>query len=191
MGTDPVVIFAAQLVLGAIFLTSGAGKLGHSSSFTDAIVEYRVLTPDQARRVARVLPATECVLGLACIAGLALPVIAALLAALLAAFTWAVGINLARGRSFDCHCFGSGGAKIGRPLLVRNGLLLLLAIWLAVAGRSLVSLSALSGHWQTLITRLGTSDVAALAGTVALALTVLFLLNAVTSDLLLPGRTGS
>lgn len=192
MGADPVVVFAVQVVLGSIFVVSGAGKLRHPVAFTVAIMEYRVLAPRQARRVACVLPATECILGFACIAGLALPVIAALLALLLLAFTWAISINLARGRSFDCHCFGSGGAQIGAPLLLRNVLLLLTAVWLAVAGRSLTSLPAVSSHWQVLVSQLGTTSAAApLAGTVALALAVLFLLNSVKGELFHIGHTGN
>ncbi len=56
--------------------------------------------------------------------------------ALLAGFSAAVVVNLAQGRSPDCHCFGRlSSSPIGWPTVARNGFFATLAVLLMLGGR--------------------------------------------------------
>jgi len=62
---------------------------------------------------------------------------------LLIVFIAAIGVNLARGRRPDCHCFGQIYSKpVGAETLVRNGILAALAGFSVVSGTSNVGASA-------------------------------------------------
>jgi hypothetical protein len=56
--------------------------------------------------------------------------------ALLIGFSMAVVVNLARGRSPDCHCFGQlSSSPIGWPTVARNGFFATLAVLVMLEGR--------------------------------------------------------
>jgi peroxiredoxin/uncharacterized membrane protein YphA (DoxX/SURF4 family) len=70
---------------------------------------------------------------------------------LLALFTAAISINLARGRTPDCRCFGQlHSTPVGRTTLVRNGLLAVPAGLLVWYGRDNSGLSAIG--WMSSLT---------------------------------------
>ncbi|MGH2444090.1 MAG: MauE/DoxX family redox-associated membrane protein [Chloroflexota bacterium] len=125
-------VLAVRLVIGAMFLVSGAMKVGVPSAFTDGIMRYDLLTRSQARIVAHVLPPTELAVGALYLSGLQLVLASAVSIALLLSFTGAIVMNLARGRRFPCNCFGASHASIGPVSVLRNVLLLAAAVFVLV-----------------------------------------------------------
>ena len=82
----------------------------------------------------------ESVVAGACLLAVLLPTLAPVAAGaavcLLAVYTAAIGINLARGRfDVDCGCSGPGGGRrLGLSLVLRNGVVLLVAGMVVAAG---------------------------------------------------------
>jgi methylamine dehydrogenase accessory protein MauD len=160
-----------RLLLAATFGLAGTMKLADLPGAASAMRSFGV--PERLARLAgRALPIAE--LGIAL---LLLPVPTAWWAALaglglLLAFIAGIAVNLVQGRTPDCHCFGQvHSAPIGRPTLLRNGLLALLAAFLVLRGparqgASLVAwldhLSAAEGILLGLVT-VTTGAVAAMA----------------------------
>ena len=138
---DPVVEWIATISAAAIFLASGALKLYDLEAFRSAVVNYRILPGWLETPFAWSVPAVES----AAAAGLLIPMLwpwpALALLCLLSAFTLAIVINLARGRTdIDCGCFGPALRQgLSWWLLARNGTLFaMLAIALMPAeGRAM------------------------------------------------------
>lgn len=122
-----------RLVLGGMLLLAGVTKLAERTSVREAIDAYDVVPAALARPFAAVLPWLETMLGVLLLLGLGTTIAAALAAPLFLSFALAIGLNLRRGRSFDCHCFGSvQSERIGGPVLLRSVALVLVAIIVAV-----------------------------------------------------------
>jgi len=120
---------AFRFVLGTVFALAGLAKLPRRAQFEDAVRGYRLVPDRLAPPIARWLPMVELAAGALLLLGLGTAPVAALLAAFLVVFTGAVAINLARGRAIDCGCYGAGPSRtIGRPTLVRNLGLLVMAV---------------------------------------------------------------
>jgi peroxiredoxin len=122
----------ARLVLFAVFIVAGATKLLDQSGIRKALVGFGV--PDAlSKPVGIALPVVEIAIGLALLPqATAWPATFAAIG-LLCVFLVVIGINLAKGRKPDCHCFGQiHSAPIGPSTLVLNGVLLALAAVIAV-----------------------------------------------------------
>src|SRR5439155_10878443 len=137
-----LVLVALRLMLAAVFAVAGVAKFTDRRAFRRALGALGAPAPlvpalavgvplaELAVAVALVLPGTG---WWAAIAG----------AALLAAFMAVIGRSLARGQAPDCKCFGRLSAgQVGRKTLVRNGLLIAVAIGLVAARPSRVAPSA-------------------------------------------------
>lgn len=118
----------AAIVVGAVLLASGAVKL------------FSPAWPRQATELGApawaipIVPWIEVVLGSLLAAGVARSVVAWMAAALIGVFTVLIGIRLAQGRHPPCACFGRlSGRPIGPGTLVRNGVLIGLAVLAATA----------------------------------------------------------
>jgi hypothetical protein len=132
---------ALGLTLAAAFGVSAVPKLRHPRGFLLAVLLYRVLPPRLGTLYARILPPLELFVALLLLSGTAVRLAATIAAALLLSFMLAVGINIARGRDLDCHCFGHAiNRRIGWPLMLQDGALLLASI--AVAALSTAWISA-------------------------------------------------
>ena len=115
-------------LLGGLFLLAGAGKLARFAAFRRALTGYRLARPPALVAVA--VPAAELAIGAALVAGVTAAGWAAL--ALLAAFTVALAVELASGsRPPACGCLPGTGAP-GPLSLIRNGLLALAAVAVAL-----------------------------------------------------------
>lgn len=119
---------AAALVLFGVFLTASATKLADLGGARQAVEEFGA-----PRAIAipfgTLLPLLE--LGAAALLLFSATAFAGALAAaaLLALFSVAIGLNLARGRTPECHCFGQvRSAPAGWPTLARNAALLVVAV---------------------------------------------------------------
>lgn len=118
-----LLLVAARLLLAAVFLVSGLGKLLDRKGTRRAVIDFG--TPVRlASPVALVLPVSELAVAAALLpeASARWGVLGAI--SLLAVFSVGIAINIAKGRRPDCHCFGQfHSAPIGWGTLVRNGLL--------------------------------------------------------------------
>ncbi len=128
-------------VLGSTFLASAVPKLRHPRGFILAVLEYRVLPPRLGWFYARLLPPLEFLVALLLFTGTAVRSAAIGTSVLLLSFIVAVGINLARGRDLDCHCFGKATKRpIGWRLLLQDAALLGAAIALVAVTREWAAL---------------------------------------------------
>ncbi len=118
----------AALVLGAVFVVSGAAKLaspGWPAEATGLGVPVAVARP---------VPVVEIVLGAGLVTQLAPVPLAAVAAVVLVVFSAVVARSLLAGRRPVCACFGRWSSRpIGPATLVRNAALLALAVVAAVA----------------------------------------------------------
>jgi thiol-disulfide isomerase/thioredoxin/uncharacterized membrane protein YphA (DoxX/SURF4 family) len=129
-----IALLAARLVLAAVFLVAGFGKLFDLKGSRQAMRDFG-LPANLAAPFGLLLPLAEITVGLAL-----LPVAAAWYGAvgaltLLLLFVAGIGYNVARGRTPDCHCFGQLHSEpAGWSTLARNGLLALIAAFVVVQG---------------------------------------------------------
>lgn len=126
---DPVLAHVGAASLGAVLLIGAVEKLADRESFRDAVDNYRLLPAAANALVARALPLLEGLAG-ALLLPLATRALGAALALLvLTTVTAAIVVNLRRGRDrIDCGCGGALHTPLSRALVVRNALLMLLAL---------------------------------------------------------------
>jgi hypothetical protein len=126
-------LFASSFV-GLIFVFSGGAKLPRPGQFVGVVRDFRLVPDWAAKPVAYALPCLELGVGLGLLFDVYRAASLAAAAALLSAFTFAIAVNLARGRTaISCGCFGSRGkTSLTRGLVVRN--VLLVALTLAALG---------------------------------------------------------
>lgn len=111
---DPVIHMMIAAAIAILFLDAGIVKLRDLSFFRSTLKDYR-LVPDWALvPVSVLMPIAELSIAVACIIPASRQSGLAAAAALLILYAIAMGINLARGRSFiDCGCHGP--AEKGQP----------------------------------------------------------------------------
>ncbi len=125
MMQDPVVDVVLRAALALLFASAARHKLRDLAGFRGVLQAYRLLPERLVAVTAPVVVGIE--LGLA--AALVLPATRSLAglgaAALLTAYSFAIAINLARGRrAIDCGCGGPGARQpISEWLVLRNALL--------------------------------------------------------------------
>jgi len=113
-----------RLAMAAIFAQASVHALRDWATYTAIVENYRLVPPPAARLAAGILPAAElaaATLLLIPATGTAGPTLGL---ALMALFTLAIAINVARGRvRIDCGCGGASGQQLSAALVVRNLLL--------------------------------------------------------------------
>lgn len=125
----PEVLLGGRWLLAIVLIAAGVAKL-RWHSFGDraaAIRSYAIVPERLVMLVATGLPWYEIALGLLLVAGVLLPVAAAVTAATLAVFATAVGWHRLRGRKFACGCGAGRGALISWRLAVRDAGLAVIA----------------------------------------------------------------
>lgn len=125
---DPVVSVSLRCLLALLFATAAWHKLADRNRFAATLRAYQLVPRRLVEPLAVAIPTFE--LGVA--GALLFPVhgaAAVAAAALLSVYTLAIAVNLVRGRrQIDCGCFGPASrVPLRRPLLLRNGLLLVAA----------------------------------------------------------------
>lgn len=134
---DPAFSLIVRCSLALLLATAAAHKLRDPREFHGIVLDYRLLPPRLAVRVARLLPWVELMLAVAVLAGW--PAGLACAALVFVAYAAAMGVNLARGRAaIDCGC-GGAPQPLSVWLLVRNAVLAAMALLAALpaAERSL------------------------------------------------------
>ncbi len=120
---DPAAKGAVIGALALILLGAAWHKLSEPNMFLSALAAYRLLPQSLLDVAARGIPLLEIALG----AGILVPATRSValvgVALLMTGYALAIGINLARGRSYiDCGC-GGAAHPLSWGLLVRNGVL--------------------------------------------------------------------
>jgi thiol-disulfide isomerase/thioredoxin len=127
-------LLVARLVLAAVFGASGTAKLFDRAGTRATATAFGVPAP-LAGPVALALPAAELAVAAALIPASSAALAGWAALALLAVFSAAVAVSLARGRRPDCHCFGQlTAAPIGWRTLARNVVLAAAAAFIAIGG---------------------------------------------------------
>lgn len=122
-----------RLIVGGLLLLAGVTKLVDRNGFRDAVAEYKILPAALERPFTLAAPLLETALGILLLLGLGTAFAAALATPLFLSFGLAIGVNLARGRDFNCHCFGAvQSEQIGWPALVRSLALAFAALTVAL-----------------------------------------------------------
>jgi thiol-disulfide isomerase/thioredoxin len=146
------VLLIARVVLAGVFALSGVAKLVDHAASRRAMIDFGV-PGVLAGPLGRLLPVTELLVALSLLFVATAWWSAVAATTLLVIFTIGMLVNLARGRTPDCHCFGELHSRpIGPRTLARNGVLVAVAgivVWQGHAGAGIGSL--LSGltatHW--------------------------------------------
>lgn len=130
---DPALTWTLAVALSALFAASAAMKFADLSQFAGALENYRILPGMLTAPAAWTIPMLEALAALGLLFRATRAGAGLLTAALLAIFTAAIAINLARGRrEIDCGCFGPALRQpLSGWLLARNGILLVAAMALA------------------------------------------------------------
>jgi hypothetical protein len=123
-------VLTCRCLLGVVFAVSAASKL-RPAGFADFTRTVRAVVPGWSRwagPIAAAVAAGEAMV----VAGLFLPSTTpygfGLAGLLLAAFVFAIVHTLRRGAAVRCRCFGSSGTPLGYPHVVRNALLIAVAV---------------------------------------------------------------
>jgi uncharacterized membrane protein YphA (DoxX/SURF4 family) len=106
-GIVATTLLITRFAMAAIFIRAGAVKLANLREFRLAVANYQILPRSLVPAVAAGVPAGEVAGGLLLLLGVAPGIASAVLAALLVCFSAAIGLNLTRGRIFDCGCGGT------------------------------------------------------------------------------------
>jgi hypothetical protein len=145
---DPTIVAVACAAIATIFLGSAAMKFWQPKEFRAAVESYRLVPEAISVWLGWIIPALELAGAIGLVMAATRGGAALLLLCLIAMFTGAIALNLARGRrDLDCGCFGP---LLRQPLslwlVARNGLLALLVVvaFTPVRGRPLASLDYLT-----------------------------------------------
>jgi uncharacterized membrane protein YphA (DoxX/SURF4 family) len=123
------VAFVAALLTGAVFVVAGVTKMSSPSQWRSQANGLRV-----PGGVAVVVPYIELALGALLMVQVQRPAMAWVAVVVLLAFSTVLARQLSRGLHPPCACFGSLSARpIGASMLVRNGVLLAVALVAALA----------------------------------------------------------
>jgi uncharacterized membrane protein YphA (DoxX/SURF4 family) len=140
-----VASLACRLVAGVVFVYASLDKLAHPEAFAQAIANYRMVPMALLHPFAWFLPVLEIVTGVALIVGFWRRGSALLIAGMMAMFTVALAVAMARGLDISCGCFDTaGGHAVGMDLLIRDVLLLAAALVPLLVARDRWSID----HWR-------------------------------------------
>jgi hypothetical protein len=125
---DPVAAWLLRLALAGVFASAALHKARDLDAFAAAVAAHRLVPEASVGVFARALALCEIAAAAGLLVPASAPLAAGLAAALLALYTSAIAINLARGRrEIDCGCSARPQPLSGR-LLARNAALGALAI---------------------------------------------------------------
>lgn len=163
-GSVATVLLCARLLLAGVFALASVTKLADLRGSRSAVAAFGV--PERlAAPLGTLLPVSELAIAAALLPAGSARVGALGAAALLGLFIAAITRTMARGEAPECHCFGQLHSEPAGPgALIRNVVLMAVAIFAAAAGGSGAGPSALA--W---IGRLGGTGAVALAAGLALA----------------------
>jgi thiol-disulfide isomerase/thioredoxin len=156
-------VLIARLLLACVLATAAVAKLLDLRAGQTALSDFGI-PPLLTRPLSGLLPALELATAVALLWPAAAVAGGIVAFVMLAVFTVAIAVNLARGHTADCHCFGQlSSGPLGLWSIVRNIVLGGLAAFVAVAGPGATWARAF--HW---VGDLGAPAVAGIVGGLAL-----------------------
>jgi len=174
-----IVLLIARLILAVVFGVAGIAKAADLAGSRRAVAGFGI--PERlASPLGLGLPFAEILIAVALIPLNSAWVGAIAALAVLLIFTIGIAVNLARGNTPDCHCFGQLHSEpVGWSTLARNIVLIAVAGLIAVEGRDNAGLSALA--W---LSDLKTGEVVGLVSSLTavalLAVTFVYLRRVIT-----------
>src|SRR5215203_4745384 len=163
-----IALLIARLLLALIFLVAGLAKLADRAGSRQALIDFGVPAA-LATPLGVLLPLAELAVAATLIPASTAWWGALGALALLLLFVAGIGINLARGRKPDCHCFGQlHSAPAGWRTLTRNGVLAAVAGFVVWEGSADAGPSAVGWIESLSITQLA----GLIAGLVVLGLLI-------------------
>ncbi len=123
-------VLLVSLLLGALFIWTGVGKIKNPVAFAEAVRNYRILTDPGPAIMAHFLPWLEFFVGLGVLWKGSRRGAAAVLVLLLFSFLLLIGSAWIRGLDIACGCFGESEGMDYTVKFVQNTIMLILAIWL-------------------------------------------------------------
>lgn len=133
-----------RLTLGGLLTLAAITKLTDRTAFQAAVAEFQLLPHALERPFAIALPFVELTLGALLLAGLGTAIAAWAAVPVFLSFSIAIGVNMARGRELDCHCFGSVQSEpIGWPALIRSSALVIASLIVAFGASAFGAVDAL------------------------------------------------
>jgi thiol-disulfide isomerase/thioredoxin len=137
----PFAVSLSQLLLALVFAVAAVAKLADLHSAGDAMEAFS-LPARLAPGASLVLPIAELAIAFALLAATTARWAALAAVALLLVFSLAIGRVLRAGSAVDCNCFGAlGRTAVGRGTLIRNLLLVALALAVVLGGQSVSAFS--------------------------------------------------
>lgn len=129
-----ILIWAARVLLAAIFLTAGLIKAGASEGFAITIAAFSILPPTSVTILANLLPWVEILTAIFLLIPRTARIGAALASLILVVFIGALTWALSQGLIVDCGCFGESPPSLTKMLVTlgRNVVLLAIALGLAI-----------------------------------------------------------
>jgi len=125
------VVVGARCLLFVVFLVSAVSKLRGRERFTDFVGSVRafgILPAGAVRPVAALVVSAEAAIAVLVAIPVTVVVGFSLAVGLLLVLTGALTVVVRRRQQVTCRCFGTGSAPVSRRHLVRNGLLIVIAL---------------------------------------------------------------
>lgn len=141
------VVFVARLVLGGLFIYASIHKIIDPGSFAQSVRNYLILPPEWTNIVAITLPWIELTVGLFLVLGFQTKPSALIVSGLMCVFIAALSYAYYIGLDINCGCFSSSdsaGGKITILTLLRDSMLLPVALFVLFADRGELSVSGLA-----------------------------------------------
>lgn len=147
-------LLTLRVFLGLFFCIGAIRKIIHLNTFTQGVINYKILPSKLSKFVGILLPWVEIMLAILLFFGVAIPIVGTLSFALILTFIIAIEINLKRGRHINCNCHGiASTSKISQGTIIRNVFLLCLITVLIILslyiGSDSLSSEELEMHFVT------------------------------------------
>ena len=135
-----VLSLAARMLLGIVFIVSGAEKLGALKTFGKSIAAYQILPAEISNILALLFVWTEILVGILLFIGVAVRGSSLVTSGLLVVFLVAILSAMARGLDIDCGCFAGNPEPVGWKKVAEDLGLLAAAVFLIYFPRSYFSI---------------------------------------------------
>ncbi len=117
----PWLVGLARIGIGVVFVTAALAKIGDPGALATQVHHFHLVPDAWENLIAIMLPWVELLAGLALVLDVRARSGAWIATGLMAAFTMAVAIAMARGLDFECGCFGTADAThVGLAKLLEN-----------------------------------------------------------------------
>lgn len=128
MGRNRYLLLAFRLIVGGVFIWSGALKAVQPLAFAQNAAAYELFPRWMSLLIGVSLPWVEVTTGVLLVLGLFRRGAALVACGMLAGFILLVCVTMARGLSITCGCFGSLSGKVGWPLLAQDAVLFAMSL---------------------------------------------------------------